>query len=128
MAYGVDIPDMDALIRRVGSLPAKAKRKGFTDANRAAARVSRKEARATTAFVDKTGLLRSKIKVRTRRGRVELAAEAPHAHLIELGHGGPQPAPPHPFMEPAIRNTVSRQLEAAAKAFRTFLAKLGEKR
>jgi HK97 gp10 family phage protein len=27
---------------------------------------------------------------------------APHAHLVEFGHAGPHPAPPHPFMRPAI--------------------------
>lgn len=27
---------------------------------------------------------------------------APHAHLVEYGHGGPHPAPAHPFMRPAF--------------------------
>jgi len=27
---------------------------------------------------------------------------APHAHLVEYGHGGPHPAPPHPFFRPAV--------------------------
>lgn len=27
---------------------------------------------------------------------------AHHAHLVEGGHGGPHPAPPHPFWEPAV--------------------------
>lgn len=27
--------------------------------------------------------------------------EAPHAHLAEFGHGGPKPAPPHPFLRTA---------------------------
>jgi len=27
---------------------------------------------------------------------------APHAHLVEHGHGGPHPAPPHPFLRPAF--------------------------
>jgi HK97 gp10 family phage protein len=27
---------------------------------------------------------------------------APHAHLVEYGHGGPQPAPAHPFFRPAV--------------------------
>jgi len=26
---------------------------------------------------------------------------APHAHLVEYGHGGPHPAPAHPFLRPA---------------------------
>jgi HK97 gp10 family phage protein len=28
--------------------------------------------------------------------------KAPHAHLVEKGHGGIHPAPPHPFMKPAL--------------------------
>lgn len=28
-----------------------------------------------------------------------------HAHLVEYGHGGPHPAPPHPFVRPAISST-----------------------
>ena len=27
---------------------------------------------------------------------------AHHAHLVEGGHGGPHPAPPHPFWQPAV--------------------------
>ena len=27
---------------------------------------------------------------------------APHAHLVEYGHGGPHPAPAHPFFRPAL--------------------------
>ena len=30
---------------------------------------------------------------------------APHAHLVEFGHGGPKPAGPHPFMQPAYDTT-----------------------
>lgn len=32
----------------------------------------------------------------------EMGAYAPHAHLVEFGHGGPAPAPPHPFVRPAF--------------------------
>ncbi len=27
---------------------------------------------------------------------------APHAHLVEFGHGGPHPAPAHPFVRPTL--------------------------
>lgn len=36
---------------------------------------------------------------------------APHAHLVEWGHGGSHPAPPHPFVRPAVsqrRNEVQQ--------------------
>lgn len=29
--------------------------------------------------------------------------KAHNAHLVEGGHGGPHPAPPHPFWEPAVQ-------------------------
>ncbi len=31
--------------------------------------------------------------------------DAPHAHLVEDGHGGPHPAPAHPFVRPAFDAT-----------------------
>lgn len=27
---------------------------------------------------------------------------APHAHLVEFGHAGPRPAPPHPYFRPGL--------------------------
>lgn len=36
----------------------------------------------------------------------EMGAYAPHAHLVEFGHGGPAPAPPHPFVRPAFDKHV----------------------
>jgi len=43
--------------------------------------------------------------------------KAPHAHLVEFGHGGPHPAPPHPFVRPAwdgvkdeVRNNIANAL------------------
>jgi HK97 gp10 family phage protein len=43
--------------------------------------------------------------------------KAPHGHLVEFGHGGPQPAPPHPFvskswneMREEVRNDIASDL------------------
>jgi HK97 gp10 family phage protein len=39
--------------------------------------------------------------------------KAPHAALVEFGHGGPHPAPAHPFFRPAWdanREKVTRQI------------------
>jgi len=39
---------------------------------------------------------------------------APHARLVEYGHGGPHPAPPHPFFRPAVdevKETVKRNIQ-----------------
>lgn len=85
-----------------------------------AARIVVNEAKASAAFSDRTGRLRASIRVRRRQGYVEVApgrdelvsgafvsvvvgAEgARQAFLIEAGHGGPHPAPPHPFLGPAV--------------------------
>jgi HK97 gp10 family phage protein len=42
--------------------------------------------------------------------------KAPHAHLVEFGHGGPQPAPPHPFFRPARDEMLPIVKEDIAKA------------
>lgn len=44
--------------------------------------------------------------------------KAPHAHLVEFGHGGPHPAPPHPFVRPAwdgCREEVKRNIQSGLK-------------
>lgn len=59
----------------------------------------------------KTGLLRRSIFAdegrpwEDRRGvsvLLGVSVKAPHRHLVEFGHAGPNPAPPHPFWRPAI--------------------------
>lgn len=54
----------------------------------------------------------------------------PHAHLVEHGHGGPQPAPPHPFFSPVVRawsgskiTTAMRQAAGRALARMRFANK-----
>jgi HK97 gp10 family phage protein len=37
--------------------------------------------------------------------------KAPHAHLVEFGHGGPHPAPAHPFIRPAWEETKEQVRE-----------------
>lgn len=44
--------------------------------------------------------------------------KAPHAHLVEFGHGGPHPAPAHPFVRPAwdgVREQVKRNISLGLK-------------
>jgi HK97 gp10 family phage protein len=45
------------------------------------------------------------------------------AHLVEFGHGGPHPAPPHPFMRPAWDSTKGQVLRVMADKIATGLAK-----
>jgi len=44
--------------------------------------------------------------------------KAPHAHLLEYGHAGPHPAPPHPFFRPAVdgcREEVMKNIRTGLK-------------
>jgi len=41
--------------------------------------------------------------------------KAPHAHLVEFGHGGKHPAPPHPFLRPAFDAFRKAAVDMAGK-------------
>jgi len=75
-----------------------------------------------------TGNLKKAIKVKKLKNNnyaqpaVYIAAvdrkKAPHAHLVEFGHGGPHPAPPYPFFRPAVdenENKVYKDVEDGIK-------------
>ena len=81
-----------------------------------------RRAKATTAFKDRTGRMRRSIKaqktartytvlgrkVKVPFGAARVSVEFP-SRFVEYGHGGPAPAPPHPFFRPAIRQVTSGQ-------------------
>lgn len=69
---------------------------------------------------------------RTRRGkgtkRVQIGAFegrkaglAPHAHLVEYGHGGPAPAPPHPFIRPSFDKRKDEAVEIMKGVLRKYI-------
>lgn len=67
---------------------------------------------------------RSKIGVK----RIQLGAYekehgqiAPHAHLVEYGHGGPHPAPPHPFVRPSFDRRVDEAYDEMRRVLRNEL-------
>jgi HK97 gp10 family phage protein len=86
-----------------------------------------RDARASTAFQDYKGTAREsnwskktwgpnarklRKSIRAKRSKFDdggwiVQATAPHAHLIEYGHGGPSPAPPHPFLRPALEKNIT---------------------
>jgi HK97 gp10 family phage protein len=50
--------------------------------------------------------------------------KAPHAHLVEFGHAGPNPAPAHPFLRPAadscrplVKQIIENNLRALLAQF-----------
>ena len=123
--------------RRVyDELPSAYRRRVIRPGLNAWARIIARAARMTRLFADGPRgdrQLRKSIATRraTRRravaGRVAdgafVVAEAPHAHLVELGHAGPKPAPAHPFMRHAANTTEAQGLAAMARKMteRTFV-------
>lgn len=83
------------------------------------------EARATSAFADKTGKLRKSIKARKSKfqdGGWIVVARSPHAHLVEFGHTSVNSnglvtgsVPAHPFLRPA-RDRVARSVVREIRA------------
>lgn len=79
----------------------------------------RKDAKASTAFKDITGNLRKSIKIKKSKfeggGYLTKAGGkgAMQSWLVEHGHGGPRPAPAHPYLRPAL----VRNIEYAKKKF-----------
>lgn len=77
----------------------------------------------------RTGKLRRAIRIGTvTRGKngyqIKVGvvdASAPHARLVEFGHGGPKPAPEHPYMRPAYEATKDQALEIMTQALREAL-------
>lgn len=90
------------------------------------------------APVGATGNLSNSLKIRTRtkKGLItgQVAATAPHAHLVEFGHairkveGGPAVGyvPPHPFLRPALAENQDSAVKILADEISDELEKLQE--
>ncbi|WP_425152892.1 HK97-gp10 family putative phage morphogenesis protein [Candidatus Palauibacter sp.] len=127
METSIEVEGLSAVAAAMDALPGLVAERVQGDGLAAAARVVRDEARETAAFTDRTGRLRASIRsgrraevVDTGRGRKRVPGasavvevRAPHAHLIEYGTVR---APAHPFLEPAVIATRTRQLSAAVAA------------
>lgn len=81
------------------------------------------------------GLLRGSLKIRAgsrkhRAARVTVGvhsgeAGARYANPVEHGHGGPHPAPPHPFVRPAFDAKANEAYEEMKKLLNQALDKRG---
>ena len=87
---------------------------------------------ASTDPKRRTGVLLRSIKigraVRKRKGgyRVTVGVHrkdggAEYANPVEFGHGGPHPAPPHPFVRPAFDAKVDEAYDKVKEQLRTAL-------
>lgn len=68
----------------------------------------------------RTGQLKAAIKVgKRKKGSIEVGVfgnDAPYTNLVERGHGGPKPAPAHPFMEPTAEAHEDEVMSAIMQA------------
>jgi len=105
----VDILGMKQLEERFGKLELILDDKDIEDAFLAGARkfrdVARSKVKVKTGNLKK-GIVAKKFKTKIKGQPAAFVAIdrkiAPHAHLVEYGHGGPNPAPPHPFFRPTL--------------------------
>ena len=70
-----------------------------------------KDAKASVNVV--TGNLKKSIRAKKSKfedGGWIVIADAPHAFLVEYGHGGPQPALPHPFLRKAFEANMAEAI------------------
>ena len=128
MQFEVDgIEDLGRLIRQLEALPGVLDRVAVEDGLLESAKVVAKEAKAN-APVGPTGNLRKSIRARRGTKKYKPSAivetkrpEGSHAHLVELGT---VKAAAQPFLEPAVNNTKSAQLQAYAGGVRKNFSKV----
>ena len=102
----------------------------------AIAREIRKAARKSASFTDRSGRLRKSIRARAYKSSSRLpvaayveagGAGARQAHLVESGHRGPKPAPPHPFLEPAVQAAQQRASQIIRTVFERQTLKVADR-
>lgn len=109
------------------ALPAKIQNKLVRGGMTQAGRIVREEARERVP-VD-TGELRASIKARRPKGakrgeiRREVAATAPHAHIIEQGRKG---AEAQPFLAPALEAKQGEVVQAISDSVREGVKEAGK--
>ncbi|NLV85438.1 MAG: HK97 gp10 family phage protein [Spirochaetales bacterium] len=88
---------------------------------------------ASTDPHPRSGKLRSALRIkkgsRRRGARVTIGAHtesgAAYGVPVEFGHGGPHPAPPHPFVRPAFDARAEESYELLKQRLRTALDQRG---
>lgn len=118
-----DAADMREILSRIEGIDNVPQR--ATKALTRGAEVVLKYAKANAP--DRSGDLKSNLGVgRRKKTRDRYAVEVgnfhgndpyvPYAHLVEYGHGGPKPAPPHPYLEPAAQMAEAEAIDAIMAA------------
>lgn len=134
---GIEIKGVDALMSELQQLASRASGETADRALKSGARIILREMRTQVPIGPRvrpeklrnalrlghvTKMLRSgtkRIQLGTyeqRNGRI-----APHAHLVEYGHEGPAPAPPHPFIRPSFDRRADEAYDEMVRVLRKDL-------
>lgn len=142
MKVDIDRKGWERLFRRIEALPVLTAEHILGAAFKAASGVLVSAMRSTTGFRDRRGWLRRTIRaqpvpleVDTRTGKKRVADAGglviagaapgePKAVWIEYGHGGPKPAPAHPFFQPTVEATRRAVFNATVREARARYNKL----
>ena len=129
MGNSYKIEGFEDLLDDLEKMITKTTDQGLDKALKAGGTVVEREIRGKTPV--KTGLLKASIKVSGAKGKkggryVTIGSHkstkgARHAHLVEFGHGGPHPAPPHPFVRPAFDASKEEAFEAMKNTIKNEL-------
>ena len=66
--------------------------------------------------------IKNRIEARTKGPSAEVGVwDEPVAYYVEYGHGGPHPAPAHPYLEPTAEAVQDEVLEAVADVISQWL-------
>jgi len=111
------VPELDAVLNNISRYDA-----------RTAARIEEVVRKSTLAIKrgaasrihNVTGYLRRHTVSSFRRQTITgtISEKAPHAHLVEFGHGGPASAREHPTMRPAFEDERPNLIQGLAEAVR----------
>lgn len=114
--------DAKLAIERYGADVQRELRQALTDAGNFAVSTI-----AAGAPVGKTGLLSRTILGRQSQAGLlfTVTASRPYAYPVELGHGGPSPAPPHPFFIKPMQSARTQFYVAAKRALARAIPELG---
>jgi len=62
-----------------------------------------------------------------RKGEGRKFIPGNYAHLVELGHGGPHPATPHPFLVPSYQRSKNAAVQAVSESIQKTIDRLSAK-
>lgn len=128
---GIEVRGFAELADDLGNMAEKASGSAINKSLEAGAEPVLRKAMGNISGMRKTGELEGSLTigpVKANKGRKRITigthagtAAAKYAMALEYGHGGPHPAPPHPFMMPAYDATKEDAYAAIRDTLRNEL-------